>query len=202
MTVAVFSESTLWGGLEVHAVSFTAGLIRLGHRASIVCLSPETHALYLKHAPPDVPVVQCARPARPGLLGWWRALGRVEADAAVLEKGTLRTGSVALDAALRLRFSTFVAIMHIEPPALPARTSRRYLGGLVPGPAFWWYRWKWTGYLRSLGPRKTVCVSESVRRRLIGDYAFSPDRVVTVTNGVDATVFRPDAAARLRLRRE
>jgi glycosyltransferase involved in cell wall biosynthesis len=200
MTIVVFSESTIWGGLEVHAVAFTAGLVKAGHRASIACLGPETYALYREHAPAEVGLVEVAPPARRSLWGWWRALAGIHADAAVLEKGTLKTGSLALDLALRLRFEIFIAILHIEPPALPARSSVRHMGGLLPGVGLWWYRWKWSGYLRSVGPQRTVCVSDSVRRRLTGDYAFASDRVITVPNGIDATRFQPDEAARPRMR--
>jgi glycosyltransferase involved in cell wall biosynthesis len=46
----------------------------------------------------------------------------------------------------------------------------------------------------------TICVSDSVRRQLISEYAFSDRRVVTIRNGVDPARFRPNPRARQSVR--
>ena len=166
MRVAIFGETRLWGGLEVHAVALAEWLADQGHTVSLVCLGPETRRVYEARPPRRTALIEVAPPARRSVRAWWRALQNITADAVVLEKGTLWTGGLALDSVLRLKFGRYVAIQQLEPPDLPARQSRRHLAGLLPGIGLWWYRWKWTGWARSLAPRWTVCVSDAVRESL------------------------------------
>jgi glycosyltransferase involved in cell wall biosynthesis len=58
----------------------------------------------------------------------------------------------------------------------------------------------WRGYLRSLLPQTTVCVSDAVSVALHKDYRFADRNLVTVRNGVDIDRFRenPDARALIR----
>jgi glycosyltransferase involved in cell wall biosynthesis len=202
MRVAIFGETRLWGGLEVHAVALAEWLADQGHTVSLVCLGPETRRVYEARPPRRTALIEVAPPARRSVRAWWRALQNITADAVVLEKGTLWTGGLALDSVLRLKFGRYVAIQQLEPPDLPARQSRRHLAGLLPGVGLWWYRWKWAGWARSLAPRWTVCVSDAVRESLASQYGFSQRRLITIRNGVDLEVFRPDGAVRAEVRRE
>jgi glycosyltransferase involved in cell wall biosynthesis len=202
MRVAIFCESRIWGGLEVHAVALSGVLADAGHEVSVVCVGAKTRRLYEGRLPAGVVLVEIPEPASRALWSWLRALRTIRADAAVLEKGTIWTGGLGLDWALRLRYGAYVAIQQLEPPPLPPKASRPYLAGLVRGPGFWWLRWKWLGHARSLAPLATVCVSEAVRQRLMTQYAFSAGRLITIRNGVDLSVFKPDAAERAEVRRE
>lgn len=196
MRILILSNSSLWGGLEVHTVSLAGALNAAGHQVSIVCFGDSAADVYRDQVPANVALLNLGPPDRRSLLGWWRAFRQIDADAAILEKGTLWTGNVVLDAALRARFRRYITIQQLEPPVLPPRSSRRYFGGLIPGLALWWYRWKFAGYLRSLAPQFTVCVSDAVLRALATDYGFSRHKLVTIRHGVDTERFRPDAARR------
>ena len=202
MRVAIFGETRLWGGLEVHAVALAEWLAGEGHDVTLVCLGPETRRVYESRPPKRTTLIEVAPPARRTVRGWSRALHRVHADAVVLEKGTLWTGGLALDCVLRMKYGRYVAIQQLEAPDLPPRQSRRYLGGLVPGVGWWWYRWKWLGWARSLAPQWTVCVSDAVRESLASQYDFARRRLITVRNGVDLDVFRPNPVVRAEMRRE
>ena len=197
--IAIITESRVWGGLEAHAVSLAETLTAAGFEPSIACIGEETFSLYRKVAGLSIRLVLVERPsgsARRNPYAWRRALRAVSADAAILEKGTLNTGSLALDIAIRTTFGPYIAIEQLEPPLIPPRSSRRYLGGLVPGVGLWWYRWKVSGYLRSICPALTVCCSDSVRDRLATDYGFSRKRLTTGRHGIDLDRFRPDAERR------
>jgi glycosyltransferase involved in cell wall biosynthesis len=200
LRVLIVCASTAWGGLETHAAAVAEYLAAAGHDAVIVGLGRAAGDLFRGAALRGVEVVEMDPPARGFLWQWWRRFRGLEADVAVLEKGTLWTGGLALDWILRLRYPRYVAIQQLEPPHLPPRNSRRHLGGLVRGIGLWWYRWKWSGYARSVGPALTVCVSQSVARRLATDYAFADQKLVTIPNGVDPTKFEPDLDARRRMR--
>ena len=202
MRVALFSNSRSWGGLEAHVVALVEALQAANHEVVLGCIGDRAFDLYRTRVPGPTKLVDLGSPEHRSGWHWWRSLCQLEADAAVLEKGTLWTGSLALDCVLRLKFRRYVVVQQLEPPELPPRTSGRYLRGMIPGLALWWHRWKWSGYLRSLAPTMTICVSDSVRRRLRDDYRFSGHRLITVHNGVDPERFRPDPEARRRVRRE
>jgi glycosyltransferase involved in cell wall biosynthesis len=197
--IAIITESSVWGGLEAHTVGLAETLSDAGFEPSIVCVGDETFSLYQQVAGSSVHLVKVVPPrnaARYNPFAWRRAFRDVSADAAILQKGTLNTGTVALDLAIRTTFGPYVAIEQLEPPLMPKRSSRRYVGGIVPGLGLWWYRWKLRGYLRSLGPAMTICVSDSVRDRLASMYGFPRSRLTTVRHGVDVNRFRPDTARR------
>jgi glycosyltransferase involved in cell wall biosynthesis len=201
MRVIIVSDARFWGGLEVHTVALAEALVAADHETSIVGIGDRACELYRQKAPERVRLIDLGAPAERTILSWLRTFRNIEADAAVLEKGTLWTGGLALDFALRLRFGQYFTIQQLPPPEIPARTSNRYWGGILPGIGLWWYRWKWSGYARSLAPKLTICVSDSVRHQLASNYAFPPRRLVTIRNGVDADRFRPNPQVRQSVRR-
>jgi glycosyltransferase involved in cell wall biosynthesis len=200
MKIAIITDTSLWGGLETHAAALAETLDRAGHRLTIFCLDARAIPLFRKAVAETIAVVELQKPSRKGLVAWLQALRSVDADAVLLEKGTLNTGSFAFDCALRLKFSRYVTYQQLEPPKLPPRTSARHLGGLVPGVGLWWYKWRWSGWLRSLAPRATICVSDSARDALATDYGFSMRKLVTIRHGIDLDQFRPDPEMRARAR--
>ena len=136
---------------------------------------------------------QCANGGIAASLGWYRQFRALGATACIFEKGTLHTGSLAMDLAARAAFKVFVTIQQLEPPALGARSSKRYLGGLVPGLGLWWYRQRFRGWLRSLRPARTICITQAVRSALETGYGFSSRRLPVIHNGVDVDRFSPDS---------
>jgi len=202
MKIIIVTESTLWGGLESHAVALAEALRDNGHQVSLVCTGAGTYEMYRDAAPSSVSLVDLSSPASRTLWDWWRAFRTIDADGAILEKGTLWTGGLALDVVLRLRYRRYIAIQQLEPPRLPPKTRGRHLGGLLPGVGLWWYRWKGAGYLRSLAPHVTVCVSDAVRRALMTDYGFPGRKLVTIRHGIDLERFRPDEKGRDDIRRQ
>jgi glycosyltransferase involved in cell wall biosynthesis len=200
MRIAILTDTSAWGGLETHAAALAQTLDGAGHRLTICCLDARAIPLFRKAVSGPVDVEELRKPPRDSFRSWLRALRGLDADAVLLEKGTLKTGSFWLDCALRFKFKRYVTYQQLEPPKLPPRTSRRYLGGFIPGVGLWWYRWRWSGWLRSLTPRATICVSDSTRDALAADYGFSPRKLVTIRHGIDLEQFRPDPAIRSRAR--
>lgn len=198
MNVIILSNSASWGGLEVHTVALAEALVNSGHHTSIVCFGDHAANIYRDRIPSKAVLVNLGAPERRSVAGWLRALGDLKVDAAVLEKGTWETGGLALDVALRLKARRYFTVQQLEPPALPPKTRSRHGG--IPGLGLWWYRWKWSIYLRSLAPHMTVCVSAAMERALAEDYRFARRKLVTIHNGVDPQKFPPDTEARLRMR--
>jgi glycosyltransferase involved in cell wall biosynthesis len=125
---------------------------------------------------------------------WRRYFNAQEWDICVLVKGWFEVGDWALDGAARLRFGGFATIEHLTAEPLPAKTHRTHFG-IFPGIGVWWYRERLRRFFRSAAPKKIICVSDAVRRRLTEDYLFPVKKAVTVRNGIDVQHFQRDAAA-------
>jgi len=121
---------------------------------------------------------------------WHREFRRLNASGCVFEKGTVHAGTSAMECGARFAFKAFVTIEQLEPPLLP-RASRRSVGGLVPGLGLWRRTAQLQGWLRSLAPHRTICITQAVRKALAGTYGFNPSKLVVIHNGVDANRFRP-----------
>jgi glycosyltransferase involved in cell wall biosynthesis len=200
MNVVIVSDARAWGGLEVHTTGLVDALLSSGHSVILACIGDRAYDLYRAQLRAPVKIVDLGLPVRRTVIRWYRALASIDADAAILQKGTLHTGGFALDVALRLKFRRLVAVQHLEPPVLPAKVSRRYVKGVFPGIGLWWYRARLSGYVRCLCPQITVCVSDSVRLALAASYGFPRGKLVTIRNGVDLERFRPDVRTRLDVR--
>ena len=59
----------------------------------------------------------------------------------------------------------------------------------------WRARFVWRLRLPSLLSDGTICVSNSIRKRLIDDYGYSPAKTVTILNGVDLRWYAPSGDA-------
>jgi glycosyltransferase involved in cell wall biosynthesis len=83
---------------------------------------------------------------------------------------------------------------------MPPRSAGRRKGRL-PRLGLWWYREELRRRLRSLAPRRIVCVSDANRLRLVRDHGFAASKMHTVRNGADVERFRRDPAQGLASRR-
>jgi glycosyltransferase involved in cell wall biosynthesis len=198
LRVGIAVESTLWGGLESHVLDLAHVLAARGHHPVIICSNTHTLELFQRRATFEVVAIPPFTAS--GVVGLWRALRALKLGACVFEKGTLHAGSFVFDAAAWLACGRYITIQQLAPPVLPSPSRRRVLG--VTSPSLWRRRMIWDGWLRSLVPQVTVCVSDAVAVALRDDYNFPPRKLVTVRNGVDVDRFRDDQVAALRLRAE
>ncbi len=191
MKVAILVWSRIWGGLESHVMDLAATALEDGHQVIVACVGADTAALFQARGM-RAPIQVINPPAAGvGILAWYRQFRALGVQACIYEKGTLHAGSLSLDVAARAAFRVFVAIQQLEPPVLGARRTKRHMGGLVPGLGLWWYRQRFRGWLRSLAPVRTICITEAVRSALATAYGFSPQRLPVIYNGVDTDRFSP-----------
>ncbi len=188
--LALFNE---WGGAEVHTVQLARTLIDRGHVVTVVCLTNHTYKCYRERSWVEIPLICLPTPKDPWkmtLADWVSFLGRQQWDACILVKGTSRVGTWTLDLAARRCFGNYFTIEHLAYPDPEKVTGLHF--GIVPGLGLWWYREKLRRVLRSVAPRKIICVSDGVRKLLVQG-SYSPGRkVVTVHNGIDVQRFSPE----------
>ena len=200
MKISILSTSRSWAGAEVHAAALAEFLQSQGHDVTIACIGEKTFRVYQDKVGGNLPLVKLREENLnvPGGFSEWRKLiSGLATDVVIFEKPTLHAGSFAFDCAVRLSCKRFIVIQQVRPPSIPANASKRWYSlGLFR------HKMRLSGFLRSLAPHGTICVSESVRTALRTDYWFPLHSTWTVRNGADTDRFVPDADARTRLRRE
>lgn len=204
MRFCFLTETSAWGGAEVHTVELAQVLAVRGHEVVIVTLGHDVYNAASQKAGARFKVEHwpLTRPVKS--LSWAECTALVRGmpdGVGVLVRFGLAVGSLRLDLAARQRFRRYVAIEHSAAVALP-RTTGRCCYGLLPGVGLWWYQNRLLWYLRSIVPHNVVCVSHAARQRLIRDFHVPARKVTTVYNGIDSRQFRPDAERRARVRRE
>lgn len=192
-----------WGGAEIHTVALSRTLAERGHAVSIVELGHDLYDHRWRGERP-VQIVRVNISRHLSILtvrDWIRIFQPMRDTVCILPKGNLDSGSWHLDVAARFSFRHFATIEHLACPSMPSKSRRKHLGGILPGVGLWWYRVFASRWMRSLGPQRIICVSDSVRDRLVQHYHFPFRKMVTVRNGIDLQVFQCSIKARTTLRR-
>jgi UDP-glucose:(heptosyl)LPS alpha-1,3-glucosyltransferase len=172
------------GGMERQLVELLTGLVRLGHRVTVVARTCEL--------PADTGVVfhRVRGPGRPFILAYpWFFL------AGSLALRSRRAGIVQSTGAIVLGHVDVIAIhyCHQIGPASPSRATwpfRAYVGvvGLLS-------RIAERLCFRASRSATFVCVSEGVAEEMREHYPEARERVVTIHNGVDTAAFAPGVRA-------
>ena len=199
-TIGFLTTTSGWGGTELHTVGVARELVSRGHRVVLFELGHDQYSA--RRGSLDMrllTVIPVALPAGMGRLTtrFWRELmRRHDLDTVVCPKGGFNNRWPRLDLAVWTAGVHNVCIEHAMPPRPLIRTSRSHLGGLLPGVGLWhlWYRAAIR--LHRLAWNRIVAVSGAIKHQLVADYGYRDARVTVVHNGVDASVFRSDAAAR------
>lgn len=194
MKIGVLLMSRLWGGAELHTVEFVHTLCERGHAASLVCLTPQTHKLLQDRSRFEIPATCLPMPKEGremNIRDWLKLFKGQMWDACVFVKGAFGEASWALDIAARYRFGQYFTIEQLDADPIPPKTSRRHFG-FLPGMGLWWYKLRLASFLRSVGPRGIVCVSDTGRRRLIDEYRFPERKLISIHNGIDPSQFSPN----------
>lgn len=201
--VVILIQGSIWGGAEAHAVVLAEALTSRGYSPTIFCLDRRTQELFLEKVQERV-ALDVARSVKSvqkrSLADWWSAFRPWSKASCIYGKGTLHSGNLALEVVARTVFSRFVTIEHLEPMALPPKSSARHFGGLIPGLGLWRHRMRLRGWVRSLMPHRVITVSDAVRERLRRDYRFASNKMVTIHNGADPSRFQPSLPLRKQTR--
>jgi glycosyltransferase involved in cell wall biosynthesis len=203
-TIGIITETSGWGGTELHTAALARALAARGNPVRIIELG---HDVYDRQHPnplgPGVTTVVIPLPA--GSLarqvGFWRRLvAEQELDRVVLAKCDFGVRWPFLDLALLRSPRPLLRIEHSLPPDLRALEPRRRLGGRLPGMGFWYWRHRGVLALHRAAADHVITVSAAMRKRLVDGYGYRPHRVTAIPNGVDTGRFRPDPEVARRAR--
>lgn len=176
----VHTESSLgWGGQEIRILSESQGLIRRGHYVTLLC--PPQAQICMEAPRWGVPVTSLPIDRkRPGgvraVMGWLR---RHACDVVSTHSST--------DSWL-----SALALLALGRPVPMVRT--RHISAPV-------HRNFPTRWLYTRATKRIVTAGEALKRQLVEQNGFAPERIESVPTGVDAERFRPGprAAARAAL---
>ena len=198
MNIAVLTITDEWGGAERATVGLVRTLCERGHTAKVVCLTERTHRLYGERGGCPVDLTTLFIPTDWWKIGLWDSLQLFAGktwDLCILVKGSFLVGRWTIDVAARWRFGNYITVEQLQPPAAPPKSARCYFG-FFRRPNFWWFRQRVKGFVRSLGPKKVICVSDTGRTQLLKEFLFPEGKVVTVHNGIDPERFQRDEVQR------
>jgi glycosyltransferase involved in cell wall biosynthesis len=193
MKISILTHTTEWGGAELHTIEMVKVLRKRGHNVLLIQLG---HDLYSRKLSKENNVPVFSLPIKKpfqslSILECVEILKSVDTDSVgLLPKGTFAIGNWYFDLLARFSFSNYLTIEHLCPDPMPERSTRRHFGGLLPGLGLWWYKELVSRFLRSVGPKHTICVSDAVRNDLIERYRFPPRKLKTIHNGISTEKFR------------
>ncbi|MBJ6727094.1 glycosyltransferase [Geomesophilobacter sediminis] len=204
--ITILTAARSWGGMEVHTTRLVEILAGMGHEVTLV----DGGGLYRSHCTRTSNVTVVNRPIVQSLplvtfTEAIKILSGQPGDICLFPKGCFEQGNWSIDLAARLFFRTYVIIEHLASGPFPERTTRKHLGGVIPGIGLWWYRRRLELYLnrffRFRLPDRIICVSSIIQKQLTQNFGFSADKVVTVHNGIDSLRFAPSPAFREKARK-
>ncbi len=199
--VCVLEHSQGWGGAENHTFLLIEHLRAAGFPLEYICGKESTTSppagINILQAPIDVfddaPETEAA---------WMDVFVGLRSRVLLFPALDVEFGrSLAFMKAVRKSFDRIIYIEHTLPPPMPARTRKRYLGGLVPGYSVWWHRERLRRKLRMRCPTRIIAVSDAVRQHFIDLWACPPRKIVTIRNGVDCDRFTSTPQQRIETRR-
>lgn len=180
LTILTACTSRAWGGMEMSLVQTSARLRARGHRVVPLCAPGSSIESRLREEGFDPQVADLWGKAHPRQA--WR-----------LSRLVARLGVDLVHCDWSRDLFTLV------PALLPHRKVPLVLHkhvGVLSGKRLWVHHGLYARVDR------VIAISEVIHRNFVAMHPIDPRKVATIHNGVDARRFRPDPAARARLRAE
>jgi glycosyltransferase involved in cell wall biosynthesis len=190
--VCVITETSSWGGTEVHTAEMINALLSRRHRVCLVSIGHQVYDRVVFSDEQRLWRVQWDAPTRwqSHLVGHWaRLLRPLPRDACIFAKGCLGLGTLALDIALQSHFKRVTIIEHSLAQSWPRPRWGRHCGGVLPGLGARWYLALPYHVLRLRLAPKIVCVSKAIRQRLLQSYLCPARKAEVLHNAVDVERF-------------
>jgi glycosyltransferase involved in cell wall biosynthesis len=198
LSIRILQIAESWGGMEHNNTQLAVRLSRMGHSVTVTTVGenaysrmPERYQGFF-----ELEEIPWSLENLPTFRQWYKLMKERPADIAILPKNWWAKGGLPLVWAAGLAYRRVVAREHVAVPELPRPVDRRFFGRRVPLPNLWWRKHIAYGRMLSTMPKRHICVSETVRNRLVEQCGFPPGKTVVAHNGVDTNIFKYDAVAR------
>jgi glycosyltransferase involved in cell wall biosynthesis len=184
------TDASAYGGCEKDVIELMRSFDRSRVHPVILCLGVDPYTDRLNQGCDGS--VEVTSRVKPGSVwGWLRVLREMKPDVAVFVHCDLWAFTWDAYLAAKVVSRRVYSIQHLIPPPLPPKVEGNSLGSAVRRLAGWRTRTllglRLAGHLSD----RTVCVSNTIRERLIDDYHYARDKTRTIYNGVRVHDFRP-----------
>jgi glycosyltransferase involved in cell wall biosynthesis len=201
--ICVMAEASGFGGAEVHTLNLIRYLGEHNHSIEFVSFNNQVFdplVASLHNCRYDK-INLSTSAATVDLRNWEDILAPLQSDTVILQKTHYAMGSTSFLRSLRKKFKKMYYIEHSVSDAMPRKTSKQYLCGLIKGLGLWWYREKYKRMRRFAFPDRVVAVSRATAHALVSDCFCDARKISVLPNGVVCGRFRPDQALRSETRR-
>lgn len=185
MRLLFVTKTPVYGGADKHLVDFIQRLDSPAIDSTLLCYGSDVFSPHVG-SQPNVRVLRSEAGLSVDFWSYWRTFRKLTPHTIVFNNSWL--GLFPWYAYLAARLSASRGVFLIEhstgDPAPPAVSGIGLLSALR---RCWGWRARFIWRLRLPGilNDKTICVSNSIRERLIGDYGYSESKTVVILNGVD-----------------
>ena len=188
--IVFLTRSPAYGGAEFHLLQLLRWLDPSAVDARIVCFAEDPYSCRLGSSPPVH--AQVSKETMPRtFLDFCRFFGRLRPDVIVFVNGFHGLFPWRAYLAARVDFGRRVfAIEHLMPEVLPPRKRAKGVLGLARRLIGWRARNDYKERIGSYLTDRIICVSNAVRTRLVDEYFHASDRLITVYNGVEITLYQ------------
>ena len=179
------------GGAEKHLIELIQRLASSSVDCTILYYGLDWYTRHLGDRP-YIRILAPNRGATDTFLSYWRTFARLRPHVVVFVNGLHGTfGWYAYAAAKLSGARRLFAIEHLIADPAPPELQGSGLWNSMRRVCGWRARYIWRLRLPALLCHRTICVSNAVRERLVGEYGYPESRIMTILNGVDLEYFNP-----------
>jgi glycosyltransferase involved in cell wall biosynthesis len=193
-TRVLFVVNTVqYGGLEKHLLDLVRRLPESSLECLILCYGPDFYTPRLGERV-GVRVVRCDWDRCQTFSSYRLAFAKLKPHVIVFVKGSIDSYPLKAYIAAKLSSSRRILAMEqliadVVPKKITGGRTWNYLRRFVGWRARYIARYVWAKRLAGKLVDKTICISNSVRGRLVDDYGFPASKTVTIPNGIDLSSF-------------
>ncbi len=205
--LCIMTVSGADGGVEVCDRQIALHTARAGRKAVIVATGEDFFTGRLEGRT-DIPVLAALRRcdrwlSASNFLAAWRFFAALRPRAVLFDHVTIPSFSSTMLAARAAGVRRVVSSIYLHETEPRPAAFKRYLGGLVEGVGLWWYRRREKLRWCFAANDAVLFATRDHLERFARDFELPPRRWRVVPHlGVDVERFKPDPAARRRLRAE
>ena len=182
------NQTSEYGGTERHLVDLVRRLSG-ETECTIICVAGDFISQVLA-GNSSVRIVAHPRIQKHQFFSYWRLFRKWQPQIVVLVKGIPDLFPTSAYLAARLSGPIrLVVIEHLISDPLPRLVLGQGVMNRLRQLCGWRTRYLWSKKVQNAMSHATICVSEAIRKRLVDEQGYHPDRTITIHNGTDVQHF-------------
>ncbi|MGB3724789.1 MAG: glycosyltransferase family 4 protein [Glaciecola sp.] len=198
------TETMGFGGTEIHTIGLITHLLNKHAKVRLICCQHGIYQEKIDHPSLAIESHQLSvdKIGLHNITQWNKLVKGQRKSVLILPKGRAELFGISSLLYLWCKFKKIVYIEHSEADEMPAKSSKKYMGGAISGLGFWWFKEKLRRMLIGIFADKIIAVSKPVAKRLVHDYGWNKQKITVVENGVSPSKFQKDLQLGLAFRKK